>query len=419
MNDSRRVSRRQALGSGAAIAGAGLAGCLSNITGGGSNSLTVGVLEDRSGNFALVGTPKWRASRLAIEEINEDGGIDGQEVEVVDPDPQSDNKRYKELTERLILKDNVDALWAGYSSATRETIRPTIDDNEQLYFYTTQYEGGVADDYTFCMGATARHQLGSVLPYLVDEYGPKIYTIAADYNFGQLSADWVRILAAENDAEVIGEELIPLSVSQFGSTINNIQEADPDIIMSMLVGQNHTAFYNQRASNGLDIPIGTSTTMAQGHEHLRLDPPALEDVYAGINYMEEIPTDRNSTFVDRYYEKYPDADYLNEEAVNNYFSIYMYKKAVEELGTTNQAEVISRLEEGMEIECPEGDITLQGDVHHMTHKMRVARADENHNITFEDTRKIPEKFLSETVGVNLQEESMTKQFKPGDYYEEA
>jgi branched-chain amino acid transport system substrate-binding protein len=317
----------------------------------------------------------------------------------------------------MINENDVDALWAGYSSATRETIRPTIDQNEQLYFYTTQYEGGVCDKYTFCMGATARHQLGTVLPYLVDEYGSDIYTIAADYNFGQLSADWVQILAEENDANVIGEEFIPLDVSNFGSTISRIEDADPDFVMAILVGNSHSSFWNQRDSAGLDVPMGTSTVMAQSYQHKRLDAPALKDVHVGANYMEEIPTDRNEDFVDRYYEKFPDAGYLNEEAENNYFSIKMYKKAAEKAGTLDQMEIIETLEEGMDISAPEGDISLQGDVHHMTHNMRVMRCDESHEIHVEDEQLLPEKFLSETVGCNLREETETTQYKPGEFYD--
>lgn len=421
MTDRRSgISRRSYLATGGAIGGAALAGCLTGGGGsGGSDTVKLGIIEDRSGNFALNGTPKYQASMLAIEELNANGGILGNEIETFAPDPQSDNQRYQQLTRQAINEENVDALWAGYSSATRETIRPIIDQNEQLYFYTTQYEGGVCDSYTFCMGATARQQLGSVLPYMVENFGSDIYTIAADYNFGQLSADWVRVLADENDANVIGEEFIPLSVTDFGSTINNIQEADPDFVMALLVGANHTSFWNQRTSAGLDIPMGTSTVMAQGYQHKRLDAPAMANVYGGFNYMEEIPTDRNQDFVDRFYEKYPDAAYINEEAVNNYFSIKMYARAAEAVGSTNQADIIEELENGMDISAPEGDISLQGPVHHMTHNMRVFRCDEEHNITVEDEQRIPEQFLSETVGCNLRENEETTQYVPADYYEEA
>ena len=435
MTGDGRVSRRQFLTVGGATAALGLAGCLAGDGGsggsdggstGGESTVTIGVLEDRSGNFSLVGTPKHKASMLAVEEINNDGGIMGNQIETFAPDPQSDNQRYQQLTKRAINQQNVDALWAGYSSATREAIRPIIDREDQLYFYTTQYEGGVCDKNVFAVGPTARQQLGSVLPYLREEFGPKIYTIAADYNFGQLSADWVKVLANENDAEVVGEEFIPLSSSSFSSTINRIQEADPDFVMSMLVGANHTAFYEQKASAGLDVPIGTSTAMAQGYEHLRLDPPAMKNIYAGVNYMEEIPTERNTKdggFVDRYYEKYPDAPYLNEEAENNYFSIYMYKKAVEQAGTFEQPEVKEALETGITYEAPEApmgeSIKLVPETHHVNHHMWVMKADAEHNVTAVDDRVIDETFLMDTVGCDLTSEDEETQYTPQDYYEEA
>jgi branched-chain amino acid transport system substrate-binding protein len=423
MSDNR-VSRRAVLATGAAGVGAAFAGCIGGSGGSDSDTIKIGVLEDQSGNFSLVGTPKWRASKLAIEEINDDGGIMGKQIELFDPDPQSDNQRYQQLTERLIQQDDVDALWAGYSSATREAIRPIIDREDQLYFYTTQYEGGVADKNVYCMGPTARQQLGSVVPYMIDNFGTDIYTIAADYNFGQLSADWVKVIAQENGASVNNEEFIPLEVQNFGSTISSIKDADPDFVMAILVGNNHSSFWNQRTSAGLDIPMGTSTVMAQGYQHKRLEPPALENVYGGFNYMEEIPTDRNEDYVSRYYNRWPDADYANEESVNNYFSIYLYKKAVEEAGTTDQEAVMEVLNGGMEItgdKSPEGDITLQGPVHHMTHNMRVMKCDAEHNITVEDQRRIPEQFLSETVDIDLSggDSDLEKQFTPTEFYDAA
>jgi len=259
---------------------------------------------------------------------------------------------------------------------------------------------------------------------MIENFGTDIYTIAADYNFGQLSADWVKVIAQENGASVNNEEFIPLSNQNFGSTISNIQEADPDFVMAILVGNNHSSFWNQRTSAGLDIPMGTSTVMAQGYQHKRLEAPALKDVYGGFNYMEEIPTDRNEDYVSRYYDRWPDAGYANEESVNNYFSIYMYKNAVEEAGTTDQEAVKEVLNSGMEItgdRSPEGDISLQGPVHHMTHNMRVMKCDAEHNITVEDERMIPEQFLSETVGIDLsgEDSELETQFTPTEYYDAA
>ena len=55
-----------------------------------------------------------------------------------------------------------------------------------------------------------------------------MYILAADYNFGQLSAKWTHVIAKKYGGEIIGEEFIPLSVSQFASTIERVQAAKPD-----------------------------------------------------------------------------------------------------------------------------------------------------------------------------------------------
>ncbi|QLH79912.1 urea ABC transporter substrate-binding protein [Halosimplex rubrum] len=380
--------------------------------------ITIAILENRSGKFAELGTSKWQASLLAIEELNESGGILGREIEVVDPDPASDVDRYRQLVTDILSTEDPDAVWAGYASSEREVVRPLMDAHRQLYFYTTQYEGGVCDRYTFPMGATAHQQLGTVLPYLVSEYGPEIFTVAADYNFGHLSSDWVDILAAEHGAEVIGKAFAPLSQTSFGPIVDRIEKADPDVIMSMLVGDNHAEFFREKADRGLAMPVGTSTAMAQAFEHERYEPPAFADVHVGVNYMEEISTPENEAFVERFYEKFPNAEYINQEAQNSYVSIHLYAKAVEAAGTTDQAAVIDQLRSGLTFDAPEGTVTLDGATHHISHNMRIARADENHDIEFFGAERTEETFLSETVGCDLREVAETTQYRPALFHQE-
>ena len=412
------ISRRGYLGACGAVVGGGLAGC-SGLVGGDDEPIRLAVLEDRSGGFAELGTSKWQASRLAIEELNDSGGLLGREIEIVDPDPESDNARYKRLVRELLGSREIDAMWAGYASSTREAVRPLVNDHEQLYFYTTQYEGGVCDRYTFPVGATARQQLGTVLPYLVEEYGDRIFTVAADYNFGHLSADWVEVLAAEQGASVVGREFVPLAQTEFDGLLDRIEAAEPDLVMSMLVGDNHAEFYRTKAARGNELPVGTSTAMAQAFEHRRYDPPAFTGVHVGVNYMEELPTDRNRAFVDRFYELFPDATYINQEAQNNYVSTHMYADAVEAAGTTDQEAVIEELRSGVTFDAPEGDVSLDGATGHVNHTMRIARADDSHEIEFFEQQQIDETFLSETVGCDLRKVVETRQYTPTWYYQEA
>ena len=390
-----------------------IAGC-SGVTGDGGDSETVkiGVVEDQSGNLSLVGIQKYHAHVLALEEINEEGGILGQEVEMIAPDTESSIQRYQDQTRRLINEENVDVLMGAQTSASREAIRPIVDENQQFYFYTNQYEGGVCDTYTWCTGAVPEQQITPVLESLVNDFGEDIYTIAADYNFGQITADWYRNVADDLGANIVGEEFIPLEVSQFGDVINRIQEADPDILVTLLVGDNHASFYDQKVSAGLEVPMSTTVNMAQGYEHLRFDPPALADMFVGVNYMQEIPTDQNQEFVDRFYERWGDeAEYLGQMAQNAYFTMFLYKQVAEEAGTTDQDELMDLMDsQEFSIEAPEGTVTTDPQTHHVTHQIRRARADEDHEITFNEPTAVEPYWLREGPGCDLTEEEETTQY---------
>lgn len=392
---------------------ASIAGC-SGVTGDGEDSETVkiGVVEDQSGNLSLVGIQKYHAHVLALEEINEQGGILGQEVEMIAPDTESSIQRYQDQTRRLINDENVDVLMGAQTSASREAIRPIVDENQQFYFYTNQYEGGVCDTYTWCTGAVPEQQITPVLESLVNDFGEDIYTIAADYNFGQITADWYRSVADDLGANIVGEEFIPLEVSQFGDVINRIQGADPDILVTLLVGDNHASFYDQKLSAGLEVPMSTTVNMAQGYEHLRFDPPALADMFVGVNYMQEIPTDQNQEFVDRFYSRWGDeAEYLGQMAQNAYFTMFLYKQVAEEAGTTDQDELMDLMDsQEFSIEAPEGTVTTDPQTHHVTHQIRRARADEDHEITFNEPTAVEPYWLREGPGCDLTEEEETTQY---------
>ena len=286
---TRRTFLKGSVAVSAGIAGPAYLSGISKSFAAEGGAVKIGHIEDLSGNLAVYGVQKDHAAQLAVKEINEgktlkggpvgsggvgsfansaanppimgngdkdlkivndggkltesgmafvedkdvlvdsgESGILGREVELLNTDGQSNNNIWQQLTRKLIQEDKVDCLVAGFTSAEREAIRPIVDQFKQLYIYTNQYEGGVADSNTFCTGAICEQQVIPVVDYMIQRFGPRVYTIAADYNFGQLTAAWTRAFAPVVGGEIIGEEFIPLSVSDFTTSIAKIQAAKPD-----------------------------------------------------------------------------------------------------------------------------------------------------------------------------------------------
>lgn len=392
-----------------------LAGCTSSL-GGDSGQIKVGSLSDRSGALAVYGNPMTKATKLAVDQINADGGLLDREVKLVNPDPQSNNQRYKDLARRLILEEEVDVLLGGISSASREAIRPIINENKQLYFYPALYEGGVCDEYTYLTGPVPTQQIRPLVKYMVNEFGSDCYTLAADYNFGQISALWTKRYLEEFGGNLVGEEFIPLSVSNFGSTINRVQNKNPDWIMSLLVGGNHVQFFKQAESTGLEKPMGSTVQVGASYEHKTLAAPVLENMHVSFNYVEELPNDRNQTFVKNFRQKFSDTPYINQHAQSQYTSLKFWQKAVEQAGTVDQKAVNTELEKGPSLNAPEGEIALDPETHHTNHDIHLIRVTKDHSLEFLKTYdNVKPEWLAQRCKLASEstwENPTTKQFLP-------
>ncbi|MER2540028.1 MAG: ABC transporter substrate-binding protein [Azonexus sp.] len=263
--------------------------------------------------------PAVHAAELAIEEINAAGGVNGRELQAVIVDTQSDTSRYVSLARILIGQDKVDALVGAIGSQDREAVRPIANAAKIPYFYPTCYEGGVADNWTFCTGVIPEQGFATLIPYMMELYGPKVYDIAADYVWGQLSSLWVNRYVKEAKGEVVGTEAVPLNVSDFNSSLGRIQQSGCNWIYSSMTGKEQSAFFNQRAAQNVQIPLSDFViTLAQAGNHRRMKAPVLAGLHETFSYVEELPGDANTAFVKRFRAKFPDEVFISQPAQNTY-----------------------------------------------------------------------------------------------------
>ena len=380
-----------------------------------ADPIKLGLLEDQSGNFAIAVIPKIYAYQLAVDEINAKGGVLGRQLKIIHYDTQSDNTRFQEFARRLILEDKVDVIFGGFSSASREAIRPIMDRYKQLYFYNNQYEGGVCDSNVFVTGAVPEQQFSTLIPWMMEKYGKKIYTIAADYNFGQISAEWVRNIVKEKGGTMVGEEFIPLSVSQFSQTIQNIQKAKPDVLVTLLVGANQASFYEQQASANLSIPMASSVNVGQAYEHKRFKSPALKDMYVTANYVEEVVSPSSDDFKKRFKTKFPKVEYINQEAANAYDAIYLYKAGVEKAHSVDQTKVKAALGSGgICTDGPSGKVCIDSKSHHTSHRIYLIHVKADHSVDIPKVWDDIKPYWLGEVGCDLSKKPDQSQYTPSN-----
>ena len=393
----------------------GLAAALATSPALAADPLKVGLLEDVSGDLAVLGKPKLNGSQLAVEEINKAGGIMGRQIELIHLDPQGDNARYQEFSRRLLSKDKVDVLIGGITSASREALRPIVDKTQTPYFYTNQYEGGVCDANMISMGAVPEQQFSTLIPYMVEKFGKKVYVVAADYNFGQISADWNRTILKEVGGTVVGEEFIPLGVSQFAQTIQNIQKAKPDWLLMLNVGAAQDSFFEQASAAKLNLPMGSSVKVMLGFEHKRFAPPALNRMHATANWFEEISTPAATDFKKRWHAKFPNEPYINDMGYNAYNALYMYKSLVEKAKSTKLADLRKVIATGDAcIDAAEGKVCIDPKSQHASHQMRLISVDDKHAVKVEKDYGTIQPYWLGKIGCDLTKSNDRKQYTPSD-----
>ncbi len=339
-----------------------------------ADEIGVGSIHDLSGGLDIYGKPMLDCLTLAIEEQNAAGGLLGRKLKLVSYDPQSNMQMYAQFAQQAALKDKVAVVHGGITSASREVIRPVLNRNKTLYFYNTQYEGGVCDRGTFSTGVTPAQTVAKLVPYAMKKWGKKVYVIAADYNYGQITSQWVKKFTLENGGSVASIDFFPLDVTTFGPTIAKIEAAKPDMVVSALVGGAHMSFYRQWAAAGLTkkIPLA-STTFAGGNEHIVLSAAETDGFLVCYNYFQNLDTPANKAFKERFYARFgKDYPNITELAMGTYQGFKLWAEGVKKANSVDIAKVTTALESGISIDGPSGKVSIDPATHHCVLNVSIA-----------------------------------------------
>lgn len=347
-------------------------------------TIRIGIIDDFSSQYAYLSLSKKAACELAIEEINQRGGILNKPVELIFRDDQSNILLSEEHARTLTEIEHVDAIFGGCLSPNREAIRGVVDQTKTPYFYTEHYEGGVADHYTFCIGSVPEHTIYPALDYFVSHIGKRFYLLVADYIWGILVAEGVKNHLRKIGGDVVAVEYISLKKRNFRVTVENIVEDRPDVLIFLGIGDNNHQFYHQWKQYGLlDIPVLTPNSINEAYLHKRFEPPIMENAYFMTSFLEELDTQKAISFCKKFRARHPQEEvpHISSEAEVIYSAMHLYRNAVEMAGTTETEAVIQALEsDEISYDGPGGTVYICGSSHHVMRDVRLFRVARDHTV---------------------------------------
>lgn len=244
MNQSQKKApwRRIALTAGAAALAFSLAAC----SGGGSGSTDasgdsdgetyrVGVLVGLTGSYAALGEPEQKAIELYFDQVNDNGGINGHQVEVIVADSGSSESTAVNQFRKLAVEKNVHAIIGPSSSGEAIALRtfakdlgvPTI----ALASASAIVEPAEEATHIFKQYSGTRESLNAQLQFAEEQGWKKVALLYANNGYGQDPANNIEDVASGFDVTITGKEAFDDTSTDVTAQLAKLDEASPDVVL--------------------------------------------------------------------------------------------------------------------------------------------------------------------------------------------
>ena len=304
--------------------------------------IKVGVLHSLSGTMAISETTLKDTVLMLVEDQNEKGGLLGCELEAVVVDPASDWPLFAEKARELLSVHEVDVIFGNWTSVSRKSVLPVVEELNGLLFYPVQYEGEESSKNVFYTGAAPNQQAIPATDYMIEEMGvEKFALLGTDYVYPRTTNNILEAYLKDQgvaDADIF-VNYTPFGHSDWSKIVSDVVALGADGkkvgVISTINGDANIGFYKELAAQGVsaeDIPV---IAFSVGEEELSgLDTSNLVGHLAAWNYFQSAEGEANEAFVAKWKEKMGTERVTNDPMEAHYIGFNMWAQAVEQAGST-------------------------------------------------------------------------------------
>ena len=348
------------------------------------DTIKIGVLHSLSGTMAISETTLKDTVQMLVDEQNKKGGVLGKKIEAVVVDPASNWPLFAEKARELISKDKVSAIFGCWTSVSRKSVLPVVEELNGILFYPVQYEGEESSKNVFYTGAAPNQQAIPAVDYLLKQGVKRWALVGTDYVYPRTAN---KILQAYLKSKGFKGEDIMISYTPFGhsdwqSIVSDIKKfgtaGKKTAVVSTINGDANVPFYKELSNQGIsakDIPV---VAFSVGEEELSgIDTKPLVGHLAAWNYFESVDSDANDDFIEEWHKYTGDEKrVINDPMEATYIGFNMWVKAVEKAGTTESNAVQDALI-GVTVPNLSGSYATMMPNHHITKPVLIGEIQED------------------------------------------
>jgi urea transport system substrate-binding protein len=340
----------------------------------GGRPIRVGVLHSLTGTMAISEKPVVDATLLAIDELNDRGGLLGRRVEAVVEDGASHAPTFAHLAEKLITQDEVCTVFGCWTSASRKMVKPVVEARDHLLFYPVQYEGLELSPNIVYLGAAPNQQIIPAVRWCCAFLNKKrLFLVGSDYVFPRCANAIIRDVATELGAAVVGEEYVLLGSQDVTEAVKKIVAARPDAILNTLNGDSNVGFFRAlRAARITPEQVPTISFSIAEEELSSLGGQDVVGDYAAWSYFMSIDRPKNREFLHRFQARYGRHRVITDPMEAAYCGVHLWAEAVQSAGS-HQVRAIREAIVGREFDAPEGPVRIDPATRHTAKISRIGK----------------------------------------------
>ena len=316
--------------------------------------LRVGVLYAKSGSMAALEQSMADATMLAIDELNQRGGVLGKKIVPVELDAGQTMEESARQAEVLVKDRGVTTIFGCPTPASRRNVRPLVERFNGVLFCPGPHEGMEECTRIVYVGSPLAQSLSpSVLQRLTKE-SRTVFVVGQDDVFSRVAGALVHdALAKDSGVKLVGEAYVPTTTKQFEPVIEQIRTANPDLIVSGFQGGSAVLFVQQLRSASPAVKARVLHLKHIEDFHRTVDPAMMRGDFLSSGYIASEPASKAEGFAARFQARYGANREVTDSMADAYSAVMLWARAVEFAGSDLPDQVLTALPNLQ----PEGPLT--------------------------------------------------------------
>jgi urea transport system substrate-binding protein len=358
-------------------------------------TIKVGILHSMSGPMATSERSIVDAFLMAVNEINESGGLlNGRRVEALVRDGKSNEQVFADQAEELITREQVVMLFGCWRSPCRKLVEEVCRRHDHLLAYPITYEGIEESPYVIYMGGAPNQQILPAVKWAFAFLGKrKFFLIGVDGIYSHTTHAIIRDELKSLGGEVVGEGYRPLGDTDFAGIAAEAARSGADVILNTVSGTGNVSLFHCLRQAGLTSDRVPTVSFKVTEEELSSLAAYDEDLvgdYAAWSYFQSLSNQDNTDFLTRLHERFGPARVASDPMAAAYASVYLWARGVESC-QTDQVTAVRAAILMQSFEAPEGELAVDPGNRHALRRALIGRVNANlqYDIVWTSPKPIP------------------------------